>query len=174
MDRGGRSGQLSRPLAAPMPPGVMPPIVPFMVKKRRGSAKGTIGRQRAELRRSAPGKQFIGEAAGESARARAAERARVAELQAEARAAQMREAEARAAERSKVVQMHAAVRAAASRARELEQLANRSRLRAAARLVVDTTRLARTVFGLPLRIASAAASIPVRFASAVLLRPREA
>ncbi|HET7754421.1 MAG TPA: translation initiation factor IF-2 [Anaeromyxobacteraceae bacterium] len=121
-----------------------------MIKKRRGSAKGAIGQQRAETKRNAPGKRFIGEDAGA--------------------------AEAKQAERAKVIQMQAAARAAAARAREEEDLRQErsSKLRIAGRLVRDTTRLAGTVARLPLRIASAAVSVPLRFVSAVWLHPREA
>jgi hypothetical protein len=119
-----------------------------MIKKRRGSAKAALGQQRSELRRSAKGKRFIGEDNG-------------AEV-------------ARAAERAKVVQMQFAARAAAERAEEAAHREQRSTLRAAGRLVVDTTRLAGTLARLPLRMASVAAALPFRFASAMWLRTREA
>lgn len=106
-----------------------------------------MGQQRAELKRTAPGKRFIGDTGAE---------------------------EARQAERAKVTQMQAVARAAALRVEEEEALRNGSRLRAAVRLVRDTTRLAGTVAGLPLRLATSAATLPLRFVSAVLLRPREA
>ena len=119
-----------------------------MIKKRRGSAKATLGQQQAELKRSAKGKRFIGQDTGAD--------------------------EARSAERAKVIQMQAAARAAAERAREAEEQRNGSRLRAAARLVRDTTRLAGTVAVLPLRVARASAGLPLRFVSAMWLRQREA
>lgn len=126
-----------------------------MIKKRRGSAKAALGQQKAELRRSAKGKRFIGDDSGA--------------------------AEARQAERAKVLQMQLAARAAAARARETDEHErqhddgeHRSRWVVAGHLVRDTTRLARTVAGLPLRVASAAASVPLRFFSAMWLRPREA
>jgi hypothetical protein len=49
-----------------------------MASKRRGrSAKQTLSRQRAETRRRAPGKKFIGETQAQSAAAREAERRKV-------------------------------------------------------------------------------------------------
>jgi hypothetical protein len=126
-----------------------------MIKKRRGSAKAALGQQKAELRRSARGKRFIGDDTGA--------------------------AEARQAERAKVLQMQAAARAAAARAREADHREHEAELRerqsrwvVAGHLVRDASRLARTVAGLPLRVASAAASVPIRFVSAMWLRPREA
>ena len=114
-----------------------------MVKKRRGSAKAALGQQRSELKRTAKGKQFIGEDTGSE--------------------------HARAVERAKVLQMQAAARHASERVRD-----ETSRWRVVGRLVRDTTRLAGTVAGLPWRMASAAVSVPVRLASVLLLRPREA
>lgn len=122
-----------------------------MIKKRRGSAKAAVGQQRAQIRRDARGKRFVGEDTGAE--------------------------QARAAERAKVLQMQAAARLASERAHEVEaerREHSTSRLRVAGRLVRDTTRLARTVAGLPLRVASAAVSIPLRLATAIWLRPHEA
>jgi hypothetical protein len=125
-----------------------------MIKKRRGSAKAALGQQRAELKRKAPGKRFIGEG-GDPAQARAAERARVLQMQAAA---------ARAA--ANAAQLH--------EAEDARREDHHSRLYFAGQLVRDTTRLARTVAGLPLRMASVAAGVPFRLISAVWLRPREA
>jgi hypothetical protein len=58
-------------------------------KNRPESAKDTIAQQEAEVRRGAPGKRFIGEAAEQSQRARRAERQKV-ERMAEIDAAERR------------------------------------------------------------------------------------
>jgi hypothetical protein len=58
-------------------------------KSRPGAAKGTLGRQGAELRRAAPGKRYVGERAVQAGAARRVERARV-ERMAEIDAAQRR------------------------------------------------------------------------------------
>src|SRR5512142_1293458 len=49
-------------------------------KKRPGSAKRTVARQEAARRRSAPGKQFVGETADQSAKAKRDERKKVARM----------------------------------------------------------------------------------------------
>jgi hypothetical protein len=55
-----------------------------MAKMRRVDSKAALGRQRADLRRGAPGaKHRVGDAAAASAHGRAAELARVRELRAE-------------------------------------------------------------------------------------------
>jgi hypothetical protein len=50
------------------------------VKNRPRSAREALARQQAERRRSAPGKRFIGERAGQSEAARLLERAKVGQM----------------------------------------------------------------------------------------------
>ncbi len=65
-------------------------------KRRRGAAKQAIAKQEAARKRSAPGKRFVGETAGQSARAKRAQRKKVARMARGGRAATRAEA-ARAA-----------------------------------------------------------------------------
>jgi hypothetical protein len=94
-------------------------------KNRPGSTRSTLGQQEAEVRRGAPGKRFIGEAAEQSQRARRAERQKVERM-----------AEVDAAER----------RARAVRVPVSAILAE---------VVQDAFRLARSLFAAPFRIAQA-------------------
>jgi hypothetical protein len=57
-------------------------------KKRPGSAKRTLAKQEAARKRGAPGKQFIGETAGQVAKAKRAERKKVARMARAARPAE--------------------------------------------------------------------------------------
>lgn len=52
-------------------------------KIRPGAAKQALAQQEAQVRRSAPGKRFVGEAAAQSRQAREAERERVERMAAE-------------------------------------------------------------------------------------------
>jgi hypothetical protein len=99
-------------------------------RDRPGSARRRIGRQRAETRRNAPGKRFIGERAEQSAAARRAELQRVREL--------------------------AQAEAAARRAEALE----RPLVAIVVELVQGATRLAATLATAPLRLAIATLRIP--------------
>jgi len=96
------------------------------VKKRPESAKATLGRQRAQTKRGAPGKRFIGETAGQSAAARRAELERVARM-----------AEADAA------------------ARRLERIRRTPIARVVLELVENTARLAATLAWAPFRLGMA-------------------
>lgn len=94
-------------------------------KNRPGSARDALGQQQARTRRGAPGKRFVGEAAGQSAAARGAERRKVGRM------AEIDAAERRAEEVGTPV---AAI---------------------LAELVEDAVRLARTLAAAPFRIAAA-------------------
>ncbi|HEX9049910.1 MAG TPA: hypothetical protein VF841_05190, partial [Anaeromyxobacter sp.] len=69
-------------------------------RKRPGSARRTWARQEAARKRSASGKRFVGETAGQSAAARRDERKKAARMARAARAAKPAEA-ARTAGRAK-------------------------------------------------------------------------
>lgn len=57
------------------------------VENRPDAAREELRRQEARTRRGAPGKRFIGDAAGQSGAARRAERRKVGQMASEARAA---------------------------------------------------------------------------------------
>jgi hypothetical protein len=61
-------------------------------KNRPGSAKRTVAKQEAARKRGAPGKQFVGETAAQSARAKQAQRKKVARMARAARSARPAEA----------------------------------------------------------------------------------
>jgi hypothetical protein len=121
-----------------------------MVKNRRGAAKATIGQQTAELKRTAPGKRFVGE--GGAAEARAAERAKVLRMQIAAREAEQRAARERAATQAREERLHAPL------------------WEAFGGLVLDSARLATTIAALPMRFAR----LPFRVAAALVPRFRSA
>jgi hypothetical protein len=124
-----------------------------MIKKRRSSAKAALGQQEAAVKRRAYGKRFVGDDTG-AERGRAAERAKVLQMQAAARAATQRprgggegegEGEAAAAD-----------------------VLSRPWWEAIGGLAVESFRLATTVAWLPVRIAK----LPLRVAASFLPRLR--
>jgi hypothetical protein len=102
-----------------------------MAKMRRTDAKEALGRQRAQLRRGARGKSFVGQDAGSSA-GRAAELERVRRLRERLAAERAREREAR---------LHEEVLRTPISALLLD-------------VAVDGARLAGTLLALPFRVAA--------------------
>jgi hypothetical protein len=103
------------------------------VKNRPGSAKQVLAQQRAEVRRSAPGKRFVGDAAAQSREAREAERERVARMAAE----------------------DAVERAVAAEEERLEEIRQEALSDILSDLLRDTWQLARTLVSAPFRIVRA-------------------
>ncbi|ACG73327.1 translation initiation factor IF-2 [Anaeromyxobacter sp. K] len=103
------------------------------VKNRPGAAKQVLAQQRAEVRRSAPGKRFVGDAAAQSREAREAERERVGQMAAE-----------NAMERAEAVEQE-----------RLEEIHEEALSDILSDLVRDTWQLARTLVSAPFRIVRA-------------------
>ncbi len=93
---------------------------------RPGADRDTLGQQAADLRRSAPGKRYVGDRAGQSRRAKRQELARVVHMAEED-----------------------------ARERRLEQLRGEAVTQIAVELFVDSYRLARTFALAPFRILAA-------------------
>jgi hypothetical protein len=124
-----------------------------MAKIRRLDSKAALAQQRAELKRGARGKAFVGDDSGSSA-GRAAERAKVHRMQeqhereeVERRQAEVerRQAEQRAREEWARVELE----------REHEERMNEPVSAIVADLVSDSLRLARTLLSFPFRMAVA-------------------
>jgi hypothetical protein len=122
-----------------------------MAKIRRIDSKSALAQQRAELRRGARGKAFVGDDTGSDA-ARAAERAKVHRMQ------ELQQARAAANARDSEIARDAEEAWQAERAMERERTAahrDEPLVALFLELAADSFRLARTLVSFPFRLAAA-------------------